>query len=527
MMGRLLYLSLVPGLLISVSVHAQSADNALKYNGDMLVRGFYTSRDLPLERVTKEPCPNPAEAGRAGAVQSPCREAKDYYTARFRLNLIFTPNSNAELYYGIEVGDIIFGQDRPNKMGPGSGGRGSDAVNLETREMRLRFHNDDRTVHFDSGVFPVGSPAGLVLATSGAGFRLEGEARSLYSSFQLVYLRQSDDSIKDGDQNGYNDTTFKDVNLLYGNWRFFGLQDWNFDSYTIYRRDPAEYDDSGNLRDTSQLYWVGSQVRYTKGGFSFMVHGAANAGIVSSTTDRETSGANNRFYQPSITNDGNILWTATDSVNLRKSSSVFESERLTLIEEARKSYPASRRRYPVRSGAGQFEVSYRIADGTTLALSGAGAGGRLSAETDGTTQAYRTDRFYTAGSAFQFTEIALDTSGGYTIFRNGELTGLRAYKLEWKQKFTAAIEGRTSYTHIHSAYRLDGSFNQFYGWWKGSPSGDIGNEWNVIVDWRPLAQFVFTAKAAIFLPGRGYRFLQDAEHGSAIREYSIYLLQRF
>lgn len=526
-MRRILFFSIAISLSVPVSVFAQSAEKRFNYNGDMLVRGFFTSRDLPLERVTKEPCPNPAEAGKAGAVQSPCQEAKDFYTARFRLNMIFTPNAYADIYYGLEVGDITFGQDRSSKTGPGSGGKGADAVNLETREMRLRFHNEDRTIHFDSGLFPVGSPAGLVLATSGAGFRLESEAKSLYSSFQLVYLRQSDDSIKDGDQNGYNDDTFKDVNLLYGNWRFFGFQDWNFDSYAIYRRDPTEYDDSGNLRDTSQLYWAGSQVRYTKGDFSLMLHGVANAGIVLSTTDRETSGSNNKFYQPSITNDGNILWTATDSVDLRKASSIYESERLTLIEEARNAFPASRRRYPVRSGAAQFEMSYRVADGTTVSLSGAGASGRLNAETDGTSQAYRTDRFFTAGSAFQFTEIALDTSGGYTIFRNGELTGLRAYKLEWKQKFTTTIEGRTSYTHIRSAHGLDGQYNQFYGWWKGPPSSDIGNEWNVVVDWRPFAQFVLTAKAAIFLPGRGYRFLQDAEHGSAIREYSIYLLQRF
>lgn len=493
----------------------------------MLVRGFYTSRDLPLERVQSEPCPNPAEAGKAGSVQSPCKEAKDYYTARFRLNLVFTPNAFTDIYYGLEVGDITFGQDNAAVTGPGSGGKGSGAVNLETREMRLRFHNESGTLYFDSGVFPVGSPAGLVLATSGAGFRLVGEVKSLYSSFQLVYLRQADDSIKDGDQNGYSDESYKDVNLLYANWRFFGFQHWNVDSYAIYKRDPVEYDDAGALRDISQLYWAGSQVRYTKGGFSFMLHGVINAGVVSSTTDIETSGTSNQLYIPSFTNDGNVLWTGTDSVALRKASSSWEAFRLALIEEARLAFPSSRRRYPVRSGAAQFEVSYRISDGTTLSLSGAGASGRLNAETDGRTQSYRKDRFFTAGPAFQFTEIALDTSGGYTIFANGELTGLRAYKLEWKQKFTSAIEGRTSYTNIRSAHGLDGSYNQFYGWWKGPPSSDLGSEWNVVVDWRPFAQFVLTAKAAIFLPGRGYRFLMDAEHGSAIREYSLYLLQRF
>ena len=108
-MRRILFFSIAISLSVPVSVFAQSAEKRFNYNGDMLVRGFYTSRDLPLERVTKEPCPNPAEAGKAGAVQSPCQEAKDFYTARFRLNMIFTPNAYADIYYGLEVGDITFG----------------------------------------------------------------------------------------------------------------------------------------------------------------------------------------------------------------------------------------------------------------------------------------------------------------------------------------------------------------------------------------------------------------------------------
>ena len=61
-------IGLTPTLML-----AQSGDDPLTFDGDMLVRGFYISRDLPLERVTKEPCPNPFDKGVAGKTQSRCQ----------------------------------------------------------------------------------------------------------------------------------------------------------------------------------------------------------------------------------------------------------------------------------------------------------------------------------------------------------------------------------------------------------------------------------------------------------------------
>lgn len=515
-------IGLTPTLML-----AQSGDDPLTFDGDMLVRGFYISRDLPLERVTKEPCPNPFEKGVAGKTQSRCQEQGDYYTTRFRLNLTFRPNAYVDITYGLEVGDITFGQDKNPSIGAGAGGKGGDSVNIETREMRMRVHDQDRTQYVEGGIFPLGSPSGLVMAATGAGFKGETEARSLMSNFLLAYLRQVDDSIQDGDLNGYSDNTFKDVNLIYGSWKFFGFQDWNIENYFVYRHDPAEYDENGLLKDTHKLYWLGSHVRYTKGGFGMLLHGVGNIGIISSVDDPELSDKNNYFHQPTVDSSGNVSWLKVSAVDRRKQISPIHDMAISTAEEARLAFANSRRRHTIRSAAGQIEFSYRFLDATTLVFGAAGATGRLRAEADGRSTKLRNDQFYTASPAFQYTEIALDTSGGYTIFKNGELTGLQAYQLQWRQKFTSSIEGKFSYTYLKSNWSYDGTFNQFYGWWKGAPSNDIGNELNAVVDWRPFAQFIITAKAAIFLPGRGYRFLQDAEHGSVIREYSIYVMQRF
>ncbi|MBW7858007.1 MAG: hypothetical protein H3C43_06915 [Leptonema sp. (in: Bacteria)] len=514
--------SLLPAMLF-----AQSNEDALTFDGDMLVRGFYVYRDLPLERVTKQPCPNPFEKGVPGTVQSPCREKGDFYTARFRMNLTFRPNAYVDIYYGLEVGDITFGKDVTPPIGPSTGGKGSGAVNVETREMRMRVHDKDRTQYVEGGIFPLGSPSGLVMATSGAGFKGETEARSLMSNFLLAYLRQVDDSIHDGDLNGYSDKTFKDVNLLYGSWKFYGFQDWNIENYFVYRHDPSEYDENRVTKDTHRLYWLGSQVRYTKGAFGMLIHGVGNAGLISSVDDPELTDRQNKFHQPTYDNYGNVVWLQVSAVDRRKQISPVHDAVLSATEEARSAFPDSRKRYPIRSAAGQVEFSYRILDATTLAIGAAAATGRLRAEADGRSIKLRKDQFYTANPAFQYSEIALDTSGGYTIFANGELAGLQAYQLQWRQKFTSSIEGKFSYTYLKSNWSYDGTFNQFYGWWKGAPSSDIGNELNAVVDWRPFAQFLITGKLAIFIPGRGYRFLQDAEHGSLIREYSIYVMQRF
>ena len=134
------------------------------YNGSMLVRGFYTSRDLPLEKQTATLCPNPytnsSSSGSSSSTSgnSKCREERDFYTARFRLNLAFRPSNFVDIIYGLEVGELEFGDTTTGNTGPGSGGTGSGSANLETRELRLNIHNEKKTIRFNAGVFSYGTP---------------------------------------------------------------------------------------------------------------------------------------------------------------------------------------------------------------------------------------------------------------------------------------------------------------------------------------------------------------------------------
>lgn len=528
-----------PGLLALIGLSfwsgtfypAVAENTRLAYDGDMMVRGFYLSRDLPLTRVQSEPCPLPTAAtnaqttvdptSNASASRSRCSERDDFFTSRLRLNADFSPNLYTDIYYGIQVGEIVFGRDQPGSVGAASGGKGSGAVNVQTREMRFRLHDEAKTTYFDVGIFPVGTPAGIVLATSGAGARLEGEYKPFYSAYQLVYLRQVDTAFRDGDGNGYNDETFKNVDLVYGTWKYFGWESVNLETFVLYRRDPEEYDANRVARDISQLYWVGHEERYSKGAISAMWLGVANLGLVSSTQRVDLTGSDRliRFpFSPGV--------QAMDSLSLRRLNPVVATEQ-DLLSQGNAAFPGSRSRYPVRSGAGQFELAFRVSEGTTLAIGGATGTGRLGPEADGRTSDYRMDRFLTANSGFQYTDIAVDTSGGYTIFRGGALTGLRVVNFQIRQKVSTTLEGKLMVARLSAQNELNGNYNQFYGWWSGPGSSHLGNEADLLMEWRPLAQLVVSLRAAMFAPGPGYRFLMDAEHGSAMREYSFTLLQRF
>lgn len=512
-----------------VSMYAEN--NRFAYDGDMLVRGFYLSRDLPLARVQSEPCPTAGAPNTASTVVDPtqnatearsrCSERQDFLTSRLRLNANFSPNLYTDVYYGIQVGELVFGRDQPGLVGPASGGKGSGAVNVQTRELRLRLHDEAKTTYLDAGIFPVGSPAGIILATSGAGVRLEGESKSLFSAYQLVYLRQVDTSLRDGDGNGYSDETYKNVNLLYGTWKYYGWERMNLETFVLYRRDAEEYDANRVAKDISQLYWVGQEQRYSKGAVSVMCLGIANLGVVSSTKRVDLTGGD-RFV--SFVEDSRM--TRTESISVRRLNPVTAYQ-LDMVAQGDAAFPGSRSRYPVRSGAGQFELALRLSEGTTLALGGATGTGRLGPEPDGRDTEYRADRFRTANSGFQYTDIAVDTSGGYTIFRGGALTGLRVWSFQLRQKVSTTLDSRIMLSRIAAQNELNGDYNQAYGWWKGPGSAHLGNEADALVEWRPVAQLVISWRAAIFLPGRGYRFLMDAEHGSAVREASFSILQRF
>ncbi|MCB1168837.1 MAG: hypothetical protein KDK25_00800 [Leptospiraceae bacterium] len=488
------------------ALHGQSTSNMERfdYNGSMLVRGFYTSRDLPLEKQTATLCPNPFQKNSSSSgstsSNSRCREERDFYTARFRLNFAFRPSNYVDVLYGLEVGHVEFGDTTTGDTGPGSGGTGSGSANLETRELRLKIHNEDDTLSFHAGIFPYGTPNGFVAATSGAGFYLDYAVPEWYSNFELYYIKKEDQSRVDRDSNGFNDDNYKDVDVVLGNWKYSGLPGYRSELYGLYRGDNRTEDASGNARDTSRLYWAGLFQRYRWGRFSFMLHLIGNWGNVY-TTSREYP-----------------------REDLLEGSSV-----LTLARNAENFIPEQREKHAIAAGAGEAEIGFQITDDIKFSAAVAGASGRRGVEPDGRSVNYRADQFHYASQAYQFSEISVDSSGGYSLFALGDLTGLVVRGLRLEAQVFESVDTLIGYYSLHSYRTPTLDYNQFFTQFPGgkSPSSYFGQEINWKVNWRPFSDLTLSAYVAYFDAGDGYKVLRDVEYGDRALEILVSAEQTF
>ncbi len=500
--------ALLIGLVLpAASLKAQTAPvlDGFDYNGSMLIRGFYTSRDLPLEKQTTTLCPNPYTSSSSGSTatatnDSRCREEGDFYTARFRLNLAFRPSNFVDIIYGLEVGELQFGDTTTGNTGPGSGGTGSGSANLETRELRLKIHNEEDTFSFNAGIFPYGTPNGFVAATSGAGFYINYSVSDWFSEFELYYIKKEDQSRVDRDSNGFNDDNYKDVDVVLGNWKYSGLPGYRSELYGLYRGDNRTVDDSGNIRDTSRLYWAGFYQRYRWGRFNFMLHIIGNWGNVYSTT-RE-------FPREDLLAGSSVL---------------------TLAEEAENYIPDQRDKRKIDAGAGEAEIGYQITDRYKLSLAIAGASGRRGVEPDGRSVDYRRDQFHYASQAYQFSEISVDSSGGYSLFALGDLTGLIVRGVRFEAQIYESVDTSLGYYSLHSYRTPTIDYNQFFTEFPGGkgPSSYFGEEINWRVNWRPYGDLTLSAYVAYFDAGDGYKVLRDIEFGDRALEIMISANQTF
>lgn len=506
-----LYAGLILLLCAPEPLFSQSTAEAdrFDYNGDMLIRGFFTSRDLPVEKQTTTLCPNPFQAntedstdssGTSTAGNTKCREERDFYTARFRLNLAFRPSNYVDIIYGLEVGEVEFGDSSAGDTGPGSGGTGSGSANLETRELRLKIHNEEDTLSFHAGIFPYGTPSGFVAATSGAGFYVNYSALDWYSEFELYYIKKEDQSRVDRDSNGFNDDNYKDVDVVLANWKYSGLPGYRSELYGLYRSDNRTEDEDGNIRDTSRLYWAGLYQRYRWGRFSFMLHVIGNWGNIYSP-DRQLP-----------------------RQDLLEGSSI-----LGQYEEAERYIPNQREKNSVAAGAGEAEIGYQITDGIKLSLAVAGASGRRGVEPDGGSVQYRKDQFNYAGQAYQFSEIAVDSSGGYSLFTLGDLTGLIARGIRLEAQVFESVDTLLGYYSLHSYRTPTIDYNQFFTRFPGgrTPSSYFGEEVNWRVNWRPFSDLTLSAYVAYFDAGDGYKVLRDVEYGDNALEILVSAQQTF
>ncbi|MCB1324637.1 MAG: hypothetical protein H7A21_00180 [Spirochaetales bacterium] len=508
-------------------------DQRFNFSGSIFSRAIFLARDLPLPSAPTTSGTRRSEQGYAeyyacqinpGNCPDPSREKEqqDFYSIRLRVDASYRLSPIADVLYGLEIGEIVFGRDERDRSGPGTGGQGSGRTNIETRQLMLLFH----TARPDSsqiaagqappsfraalriGVFPVSSPEGLVLAASGAGIRFDLEADDIDSKFRGIYIRSIDNAQIDSDSNGFSDENFSNINLGFVQWEWSRYRAFNPILYGLYRQDddPSTADLTDTVRETSRVYWGGLYLKFTFGPVGLILHGVGNWG---------------RFHRP-LSSDPDLAAAAADATDPLQG----------FITEAVK--PPLRRQYRINAGAGQVELSYKISDDLELFLRGAGGSGRIPGDTepDGSSVEFRPDQFRVANSGFQITEIAVGSSGGYGFLPGGRLTGIVATGLVAKYNFsifarafvfelgffnidayrTPTIDYNTSYTR---------TFNQNH------PTNYLGSEWNTGLTWDVYADLTLDLRGAWFDAGSGYKTLLDSRYGDDIYEGQFSITHKF
>lgn len=556
---------------------AEEKESRLDYQGDIFFQGFYLQRDLPLIRTDElgrtdsagtllpfpyeSVCDSP-EVVRSlynPGVNSRCKEEDDFYRMRLRANFSYRASPFVDILYGMEVGYITFGRE-DNVYGPDSGGGGSGRTNLETQQLLMKIHNATDRASLSAGVFSFSTPNGIVVANSGAGFKGNLEFPGQYSSVEAVFIRSEDNSRRDDDSNGFSDSNYRDVHLGILDWKFTGIPNVRSELYGVYRRDGDPDPSASDGGETSQLYWGGLYLTFSIGPVDFVIHGVGNAGSFTRANKYDHLPVYNRIL---------ILRTLEASgYTLNPDTLIGENLSLdgltdlpgtlpylaTITDAYQAALPGEKHR--VNAGAGNFEAAWQASDFVRVVFAAAGATGRLGLEEDGSLSDYRADQFRTAGSAFQFSDIAVDTSGGYSIFSGGRLTGLNTGGIRLLFRLYESLEAHLAYSSVHLNHRPAMRGNAYYTKYpfyltyqvdtegRVSPIIDwnvrftqhpgirestlyLGEEWDAGFSWRPWTGFLLEGKAAWFDSGDGYKILKDVQYGDDIYEFSLAAKQEF
>ena len=188
-----------------------------------------------------------------------------------------------------------------------------------------------------------------------------------------------------------------------------------------------------------------------------------------------------------------------------------------------------RDRYTINAGAGQYEISWQFLDELQVAVAGAGASGRLGREPDGSLPEYRTDQFRTANSGFQFTDITLDSSGGYTILGGGRLTGIVAHGIQIRSTIFGKLQADAG-AYLFTLYRKPvPDFNAYYARFPALHRRDrrLGTEYNARLGLQVLGDLKLEGRFAYFDAMDGYRIVYDTLYGDDIAEMQVSVSHKF
>lgn len=502
-----------PASLVAQQPSDSGNEPRFEYTGELFARGIFVWRDLPvgnapIERDERRTPQSYDEYVRCSLAPQFCtssrsHEQQDYYGLRLRLDAVFRASPNVEALFGIEVGEFTFGRESA-RSGPGSGGRGEGATNLETRQLVLRVHDEkDRRV-LDFGVLPFSTPAGLVLARSGAGLRLFVDPQLAGLTVDSVYFKAVDNSQVDGDSNGFSDDNFSDIDILATRIKYSQLRWIRPELYGVFRNDgdASSEDPLQNDAETSRIYWAGLYAQLQYGLLEATVHGVGVWG---------------RFERP----------LSRDPATLRVLSNPQDALRPALAEAIK---APIWKEYRVNGGAWQFELSLRLRDSLRLGIVSTGASGRPDEdlEPDGAAPAYRADQFRVAGASYQFTEIAIDDSGGYSLFAGGRLTGIAAEGLRLRYRPLERLELRLAYYHLRALHPVTLRYNANYNYLQLNRSVTfLGEESNLRLQYDIFRDLKAYATVAWFNAAAGYKALVDARYGDGVGEMQFGLTHEF
>ncbi|MCB1178293.1 MAG: hypothetical protein KDK36_11980, partial [Leptospiraceae bacterium] len=399
---------------------------------------------------------------------TPEKEALGYVDTRLAANLGYGITKRLQVHYGFQIGDMRFGGNsnlkqkvqtnnpfNPTLIGFDAGGDIGQKP-INLQSTFLYVNYRGETYNIRVGLQQFSSPNYRVLFANGTGVFINKDFVSVKQSLQGGYIRGNENSIYDKDNNNYNDNLRPvGMNIGFIKWKYYGLKSNKLEIYVY------GYDNNVKNTETGHLYWTGIFYEYSRGIFSFSIQPVYQTGVI-------------------YTND---------------------------------------KRYAVKGGFIDTDFKYNSPIGTFSTFF-IGSSGRAGTYKDGTTPNYLKGGGYKSLLPLVgVSNIALDYTGGYSLFSPVQFSGIYSYGLGYSVRkgmltinpaVSAIYSNKTPYIENNKNYTSD----KFY-----SGSNYIGNEFNLNFIYN-LGDYSskFILRTGIFAARDGYYTLMDTEKGKYIRE---------
>lgn len=483
------------------------SETKFKLSGAMRFRGFDLSRNVLLSRQNPTyPIYNPIQevsnritsntkaanqeliARSAGkqTTLSPVNESMNYFDSRILLNMEFYTSKYFDGLVGVQIGDVNFGgrpvsitdKNNPQTVGTNAGGElnQTTAVNVRTNFLYLNFKLKEYDFNARTGLQFFSSPNGRVMFSNGAGISMTKGISSFYRmTLEGGWIRARDRQFIDADSNSFNDKRYLDTNIFFAKAKFLPNPNNSVEFYSYYQGDNDQTDP---YRETGDLFWFGVFDEMKFGTYSMTLHGVYNTGKTKSI----------RSYKDLNTND---LYQ-TRAVNF------------------------------VSGGLWDLTFTYYYNNQINFNLISVGTTGRPGYDKDGTNAQYKSGGYRSLSPNFSVSNVAVDFTGGYTLFTSANMSGLMEYGAFANVIAIGSMQFTLGYYLLYATKPPKIEINREYGLFQGRETSPyLGQEYNFNIRWSMLSDFTLVFRSGYFMPGRGLRVLNDSPLGNYIRDVFI------